>query len=267
MLADPPYEYLAAGDLGDPNANPPVPPTGNLAEFGGQPVVHVEWESGTLPPYAWPSAGDRLKLWGSWVWDCGHWGQGFTADPDPAGTVISDTDYFLPGTNQAAGLRGESTEFHPMRAVIATRESPYEPAVQESEADVFISTQGTTAGAESRCALEHPPPTPLSYGPDWTACINDPASARQPVNDRDYAFSVPAPPQPAPGAELRYRVVDRGAPGPGPDEIVTPQADGIDVTVPFEGFGGDTGALGFAKSFYVAGRARSSTGPRTCRWS
>jgi hypothetical protein len=255
---DPAYEYLAGGSLGDPDADPPVPPSGNLAEYGGEPIVHVEWESGTLPSWAWPSAGDRLKLWGSWVWDCGHWGQGFTSDPnDPAGTVIEDTDYFLPGTNQNATFRGEGTEFHPMQAVVATRENPWEPPVQESETDVFISTDATFAYSESVCSRQFPPPAtppgvpPLPYPPAWTACVQNPATAHQPVNDRDYTFFVPAPPKPTPDAELRYRVVEHEAPGRGPDEHVDVQADGIEVTVPFDGFGSGSERLSYAKSFFL----------------
>jgi hypothetical protein len=257
LLLDEDYQYLAGGDLGDPDAVPPIPPTGNLAEFGGQPILHIEWESGTLPPFAWPSADDRLKVWGSWVWDCGHWGQGFTADPnDPAGTVIADTDYFLPGTNQTGGLRGEGTEFHPMRAVVAIRESSWRSAVGETQADAFISSRGTMAYSEAVCARLFPPPPspvglpPLPYPPAWTACTQNPLSARQNVEDRDYHFFVPAPPKPTPDAELTYRLADKGTQNaPKPQVEVKP--DGIRVTVPFADQPNPGGPRIFAKRFFV----------------
>ncbi len=241
VTPDPGYGYLVGGD--------PADHTGNFGDTGG---LHVEWESGTLPRYAWIDAGDRVKLWGSWIWDCGHWEQGFTADPnDPSGSAIHDTDYFLPGTDQTGTLRGEGTEFHPMQAVVAFRQTPFRPEVAETEADVFMSSRGTPAYAAAKCALEHPAPLPpASYGPDWVACANDPANERQPVNDRDYTFFVPAPPKPSPDATLRYRVEDVTH-GNGPQEVVRPRPNGIRVTVPFAGFGGDTGTLSYGKSFFV----------------
>ena len=182
---DPSYVYLLGGDPAKKNGN-----------FAGSDEttnrLHVEWESGTVPMYAWPTENDRLALWGSWIWDCGHWGQG-----------INDPDYFLPGTNEnpgAAGLRGEQTEFHPVRAMVVTRQAPAQTAASETEADVFISSEGNIAHATEQCALDHPAPSTVSYGPDYTACVSDPANRRQPVNDRDYRFFVPAPPRsPRPG--------------------------------------------------------------------
>jgi len=238
---DPGYEYLVGGD--------PQTHTGN---FGDSPTLHVEWETGTLGRYAWATNGDRLKLWGEWVWDCGHWGQGFTADPnDPTGSAINDTDYFLPGTNQNPGLRGEGTEFHPMQAVVVQRKAAALAETRETQVDVFISSAGTIAHSEGKCSLAHPPPTSNSYGPDWTACINDPANQRQPVNDRDYSFFIPAPPRPGPDANLRLRILDRDPPGRAPQEIVVPRDDGVEVTIPFEGFGNDSEQLGYGKTFFL----------------
>jgi hypothetical protein len=239
---DGPYGYLLGGDPATHNGNFADTPT----------VLHVEWESGTLPPFDWPTAGDHLKLWGSWVWDCGHWGTGFTADPsDPGGSAIADTDYFLPGTNQTGGLRGEQTEFHPMQAVVVTRDNPYLPQVDETETDAFMSSAGTIAHSEGLCSLQHPAPSPSTEGPDWTACVQNPASERQPVNDRDYSFFVPAPPKPSPNATLRYRVVAHPIVGRGPQEQIQVKPDGIEVTVPFKGFGNNTEPLAFSKSFFV----------------
>jgi hypothetical protein len=227
-------------------------PNGNFAD--NPPILHVEWESGTLGQYAWITGGDRVKLWGQWVWDCGHWGQGFTADPDdPSGSFINDTDYFLPGTSQTGGLRGEQTEFHPMRAVIVTRDRPFLPVVGETETDAFLSSEGTLAGASSRCAQANPaPPGAGFYGPNWTACINQPDSRHSDLRDRNYSFFIPAPPKPGPGSEaLRFRTVNRDPAGAGPQEIVVPREQGVQVTVPFQDFGNASELLAFGKSLFV----------------
>jgi hypothetical protein len=243
VVPDPAYQYLVAGD--------PEAQNGNYApDLGGR--LHIEWEAGTLPAWAWPTDQDRMKVWGSWVWDCGHWGQGFEADSgDPGGSAQNDTDYFIPGTGQVPGLRGEQTEFHPWQFGVVTRNRPELSASGETQADVFGSSRGTPAYADSTCALKHPAPTGLGYGPDWVACTQRPQSQHQPVNDRDYSFFVPAPPKPSPDAQLRYRVVDHNPPGAGPHEVVQPKDDGIEVTVPFKGFGDSGQDLGYGKTFYV----------------
>jgi hypothetical protein len=235
---DPAYQYLAG------SAN------------GGK--LHVEWELGTLPPYAWATEGDRLKNWGSWIWDCGHWGQGFAFDPDdPAGTIGNDTDYFLPGTGPTAQVEGEGTEFHPMQGVLVTRWNPSEPQVGETQTDSFFSSAGTHAHASSQCALDNPAPAPtegippVGYPPTWSACVNNPANEWQPVNDRDYTFFVPVPPKPTADAKPRFRVLDRGAAGSGPEQLYQVGPDGVEVTVPFKDFGSQGDALAFARSFFV----------------
>src|SRR5439155_336217 len=137
--------------------------TGNCAGAGEETGrLHVEWETGSVPAFVWPTEGDRVKLFGSWIWDCGHWGQSFT-----------DPDYFLPGSGEtpfSTNVPGESTEFHPMQAMIVTRANPYLPQVTETESDVYISNDGTIAHAEEQCALEHPPPAgSTTYWPDYSA--------------------------------------------------------------------------------------------------
>ena len=76
--------------------------------------VHVEREQGSLPFFAWPEAGDRVAMIGSWVWDCGHWAGG-----------------------------GERTEIHPFRALWVAR---------AAEGDLFLSSDKTFAGVEADCA-------------------------------------------------------------------------------------------------------------------
>ena len=68
VAPDPAYTGLLAGD---PNANGGQG-NGNFARDGDFAKLHVEWESGAVPAYVWPTEGDRVKLWGQWIWDCGH---------------------------------------------------------------------------------------------------------------------------------------------------------------------------------------------------
>ncbi|HVS29526.1 MAG TPA: hypothetical protein VHE14_08230 [Solirubrobacteraceae bacterium] len=233
---DPQYQYLNGGD--------PQKKTGNFQysppDYGR---LHGEWEEGTLAPFARPTEGDRMKVWGSWVWDCGHWGQKSFRDPT----------YFLPGSGETPftdNVPGEGTEFHPPRAVVVTRANSYRARTTETQADAFVSSDGTGAYADETCALANPAPTVIAYPPTYTACDQMASSLHQPVNDSDYSFFVPAPPKPSPSATLRYHVVNM-IDGKGPEEIVKPRADGIDVTIPFKGFGGADEALAYGKSFFV----------------
>jgi hypothetical protein len=235
LALDAPYRYLRHTN---------DPPTG---------TIHVERESGRSPTagdpghqplYVWAMDHDRMKLWGSWIWDCGHWSGGDVTNPD----------YWLPGQNEGEQVTGEGTEIHPWFALADTRANPYIPQVGETEADVYITSEGTLAHADEECARKFPPPPgadPATYGPAFTACVSDPSSRHVTVTDRDYSFFVPAPPKPTPGARLRYRVVTAPGHGASPQESVTPRADGIDVTVPFAGFGSTPDDQAFAKAFFV----------------
>lgn len=223
--------------------------------------VHVERESGKVPRYAWATDGDSIKLWGSWIWDCGHWGP-----QDP-----TNPDFLLPGTGEPEGIDedsdlggGESTEIHPYQAIVITRANPYVPSVGETEADVYLTTDGTRAHAEEQCASDFKPPPGLpTYGPDFSACVSDPtpqdpsapgsyaARYHQPLNVRDYSFFVPAPPKPAPGAHLRWRVEQREGHGAAPKEQVEERANGIQVTIPYRGFGKPSDRQAYSKAFFV----------------
>jgi hypothetical protein len=242
---DPQYGYLLGGD---PNAK-----NGNFAP-GSEDTnrLHLEWETGTLPAWAWPTENDRVKTWGSWIWDCGHWGQNF-----------EDPDYFLPGTGEtpfSENVRGEQTEFHPMRAIVVTRAAPYRPASSESEADVFISSDGTRARVEEECARLNPPTFPGYYPPGFTDCVQAETNRRQPVNDRDYSFFLPAPRRPSRSARLQYRIVDMTG-GQQPHEDVAVRRTGIEVTIRFTGFGGDSAPLHYGKSFFLGWSGEDPTPP------
>jgi hypothetical protein len=210
----------------------------------------------------WATTGDSEKMWGRWVWDCGHWQEGFTTPADQSqfqNSATHDGDYFLPGTGMQLSpgvpIRGEQTEFHPLESVLISRSTPTVPTVGESETDAMISSQGTPAAADSACAHAHPPPTPPNtpasfYGPDWTACVNA-SSDRNPVNDRNYTTFIPAPPKPSSDATLRFRATDHNPPGRGPTELFAPTKDGVFVSIPFQGFGSSSEQLAYGKSLFV----------------
>ena len=104
LVPDRPYRYLLGGSA---SAR-----TGNFAGAEGSEDfrrLHYEWESGTLPFFAWPTDGDRVKLWGSWIWDCGHFTQG-------------------------QRVSGESSELHPLNGIVVTRRAPYRTRGNESQA-------------------------------------------------------------------------------------------------------------------------------------
>src|SRR3954453_3897115 len=71
LVPDKPYRYLMAGSKASDTNNFAGERAGNDAEEFQR--LHFEWESGTYPLFAWPGEGDRATIWGSWIWDCGHW--------------------------------------------------------------------------------------------------------------------------------------------------------------------------------------------------
>ena len=243
---DPHYLGLLAGS---PNANGPGQGNGNWAltngvkdtDFG---KLHVEWESGSVPAFVWPTEGDRIKLWGQWIWDCGHWGQGIqtpTSQQDFAGSVQGTGDYFLPGQIEGpapSNLRGEQTELHPMQALIVTRHASWSSPTPSTETDAFISNDGTHAYGEEQCASArnaqgpHPQPLPglASFGADFAACVNDPANEHENIAGRSYEFFIPAPPKPAPRAQLSLREQPMIAPSVYAEQL-SQAADGIHVIV------------------------------------
>lgn len=98
--------------------------TGNLA--GAEETanrLHTEWESAAFPMWAWPERGDQVQLLGSWVWDCDHFAGG-----------------------------GERTELHPLRGVVVHKLPSVRSPRGESEAIVYVSTDGTPASVQADCA-------------------------------------------------------------------------------------------------------------------
>ncbi|MEA2422209.1 MAG: hypothetical protein QOF55_1308, partial [Thermoleophilaceae bacterium] len=246
VVPDPTYLDLLSGS--------PTARNGNFAADADYAKLHVEWESRALPAYAWPTEGDRVKIWGQWVWDCGHWGEGIETDQqNPQGSLVGTGDYLLPGQVEGdppPNLRGEQTELHPLEALVVTRAHAWNAFGGESQTDAFISGDGTHAYAEERCAHDIAPvPGGLpGYGPDFTACANTSANEQQPVQGHSYDFFVPAPPRPSPDAQLEYREIAR-VQGSAAIEQITERADGLDVHVSFPSTA--TTGLAYGTTFLV----------------
>lgn len=232
LVLDRPYRYLLGGSAARGTSN-----YSRDADRAGEEFrrLHFEWESGTLPFFAWPTEGDRVKLWGSWIWDCGH---------------------FTTGTRTT----GEHTEFHPLNGIVVTRRSPYRTRGNESQTDVYISNDGNLAHAVEECARTHQPISPDAFGPDLRTCIQTPANVRQPLSST-YSFFVPAPPKPSRGARLVYRTT-RMVSGSAATERLRVLSNGLAVTASLGGARRAVGAVRrYGKSFYVSWSGRQRPAP------
>jgi hypothetical protein len=232
LVPDRQDRYLLGGSASAGTSNFARGETADGEEFRR---LHFEWESGTLPFFAWPTDGDRVKLWGSWIWDCGH---------------------FTTGDRTT----GERTEFHPLNGIVVTRRSPYRTRGNESQTDVFISNDGNLAHAVEECARTHQPISPDSFGPDLRTCIQTPGNTRQSLSSA-YSFFVPAPPKPSRGARLTYRMT-RMVSGSAANERVRVLSNGLAVTVSLRGGrGAGAAARRYGKSFYVGWSGRQRPAP------
>ncbi|MFN2628879.1 MAG: hypothetical protein ABR569_09625 [Gaiellaceae bacterium] len=169
VLPGPAYSGLLGGD--------PASKSGNFEGVGQETNrVHIERETESLPVFAWGQPGDRIKVLGSWVWDCGHW--------DPG---------------------GERTELHPYRAIWLARTDSSVSPWGESEGDLYISTDATPAGVLAECGH-------LTKGDRvaFKACLTTEPPRWLDVSG-DYDLILPAPPRPAGAKRLVARVVNRGS--------------------------------------------------------
>ena len=233
LVPDAPYRYLVGGS--------PTAHTGNFAPGGGeeQGRLHFEWESATLPLFAWPTDGDRATLWGSWIWDCGHWTSG--------------------ENNTSPVVTGEHTEFHPLSAIAINRSASYLSARGETQTDVFVSNQGDAAHAVEQCALSHHPQAGAGY-PQYDAgfkpCAMAVGNRIQPLA-RSYSFFVPAPPRPSAAGRLRVRIVNRISGGSG-SERVRLGSNGAMVTVTLKGA---SRPVAYGKSYFLSWSRPSNPPP------
>jgi hypothetical protein len=188
LVPDRRYRYVVAGRKAAGTNNFAPGEEDSREEIGR---LHYEWEEGSMPKFAWPSDGDRTSLWGSWIWDCGH----YTSDDR---------------------VTGERSELHPLNAIAITRRNGARARAGERETDAYISSAGTFAHVTEECALHMEPQPDGTYGPDFFGCAanapaefkRDPATLRQPLA-RSYTIIVPAPRRPAGASKLVLRSVSR----------------------------------------------------------
>lgn len=233
LVPDAPFRYLIAGS--------PSKGTNNYAPDEGEARgrLHFEWETATLPFFAWPTDGDRATLWGSWIWDCGHW---------------QSTE-----NNTGGSTTGEHTELHPLSAIVINRRASYISPRDETETDAFISNEGDGAHAVEQCALSHHPVTGGAfpqYDPGFKPCSASVPNRIQPLLP-SYSFFVPAPPKSSPGAVLRYRIVTRVSGSSGSQHVVL-RPNGISVTVTLPGA---HRVVRYGKSFFLSWTGAVSNRP------
>lgn len=225
LVPDAPFRYLIAGS--------PAPGTNNYASDEGESRgrLHFEWESATIPFFAWPTDGDRATLWGSWIWDCGHW---TTSANNTSGSTVT----------------GEHSELHPLNAIVVDRRASYLSRQGESETDAFVSNDGNFAHAVESCALSHHPQSGGAY-PQYDSgfkpCAADPANRIQRLAAR-YTFFVPAPPKPSPADRLKFRVASRVASHAAIQQIRVLHS-GLKVTVKLPNSGH---SVRYGSSFFVS---------------
>ena len=207
--------------------------TGNFRGNGEDyAAVHSELQGDAMPLSLWPDEGDRIDLIGNWAWDCGHWG---------VPTEIFSPDYVLPkdgqpcfGSFQSLGpvldpaqchIAGESTEFHPWRAMWDIHAQSGSPTAA-AEGLLYVSTYQTRAGRVEDCAHRNPPING-NANPLLKICVQN-GSLWQDVTG-DYSYYLPAPPRPSQAAHLTYHADDLGSAG-APAPTLAPEGDGVRVT-------------------------------------
>jgi len=167
VAPDPQYQALLGGS--------PTQQTGNFAaEIEDVNRLHVEREENAFPRWAWPDRGDRVKLLGSWVWDCDH------------------------------SIYGERTELHPFRAIWVVRRVSTADRLGRAEGDLFISTDGTYAAREADCSHRTKGDQAAFH-----TCLAEPGTP-QDVSGT-YRFELPAPPRPPGARRLAIAVEDAGS--------------------------------------------------------
>jgi hypothetical protein len=244
---------------------------GNFAHDADEGKMHVEWESGSVPSFVWPGEGDRVDMWGQWVWDCGHWGEGIQTDfSNPQGSLIGTGDWLIPGQIEGPApknLRGEQSELHPIQALAITRRASWRASRVERETDFFVSDDGTHAYAESRCAkMLNPIPLLASFGPDFAACVNTASNDVTDLHGRTFTFLAPAPPRPSRRSRLRYRIVLMVR-GHGFTTKLTPTSRGLEVRVTDTQARSDHTLAAFGASYFVGWRGNRARPPRHLRWT
>jgi hypothetical protein len=142
-------------------------------------------------------------------------------------------------------ITGERWEFHPLNGIAVQREASARSSRGDTETEVFISNMGDAAHAVEQCALSHRN-SDGTYDSGYKACATDEANRLQPL-EKSFRFFVAAPPKPARGAALRYRIVNRMRGGSG-SQTVRKRPTGPDVSVKLRGA---KHVVRYGKSFFV----------------
>jgi len=231
VIPDAAYDYLVSGHY---DAAHPTQSTGNYASKNDEAyaAVHSELEGSSFPFAVRPQSGDRITFLGNWIWDCGHWG---------VPTEIFSPDYVLPKVGEPCmgnlvdlgpifdpaqcHITGESTEFHPWRAMWDVAAEPDSPE-GESQAKLYVSTDETHAGVVENCSHKFPPINGL-FNPQQRVCAQTDPNWQDVSGD--YSFYLAAPAKPSADAQLTYRAVDAGSSG-APAPTLAPEGNGVRVT-------------------------------------
>jgi hypothetical protein len=172
--------------------------TGNFAGDEEETArLHMEREEVGIPFAVWPEQGDRVQAYGSWVWDCEHFGGG-----------------------------GSRTEFHPIRALWAVRQfSPRSPT-GEAEAALWYSNSKTAAGVLADCAHRT-----KGDRQAFRTCQSAGRATSSFADTGSRTFVLKAPPRPGPAGRLRARLVDVGSSRGAPRPRLSLAHDGVRVTL------------------------------------
>jgi hypothetical protein len=190
-------------------------------------IIEGEWEVQEIPLWAWPAAGDRVRVSGNWNWDCGHWG-----DSGASPLLVYDPAETLPDLLSPGSIRGETTELHPLYEVSTLRNDAAgilgrHGARLLAQLDVWLNGDGAGAHSIEECALRG---------------INEWVLARTVCSrNRDiggaYRYTMNLPPRPSHGSKLVVNpIVVRTGTDPELASVpinVTPDPTGGTVTVAF----------------------------------
>src|SRR5207244_3581834 len=190
VLPDAADTYLLGGD-----------PSARSGNFAGQEEetarLHMEREEVGVPFAVWPEQGDRVRAYGSWVWDCEHFGGG-----------------------------GARTEFHPLRALWSVRQFSPRSSAGESEASLWYSNTKTAAGVIADCAHRT-----KGDRQAFKSCLATERASSSFADKGSKTFILRAPPRPSPAAHLHARLVDAGSSRGASRPRLTVTRDGVRVTL------------------------------------
>jgi hypothetical protein len=190
--------------------------------------IEIEWERGALAPFAVPAIGDRVRVYGPLIFDCGHGDDGGepqglsyrTEIHPPVGWVIyrqtADADGVPQNDKQLQNpwVWYESTDLQGSSATLPST-ALHDTPVQATVADAFFSSYGGNVMEALNGCDDNADPIDA---PCWVSSRfhnSDELDTFEWGNDvlnQDYTFAVPAPPLPlgAPAdVELVYDIENR----------------------------------------------------------